>query len=128
MFLYRRTLIREACLFNICNPAHRAAYNKLLAEEGRTVFIEKTKEWGTTGFVSPDFEAEFDPHGPPTMRYKDDAFYIYVVYDKTPDSPWQPPGGTQAQTQVKWGDLPPDPDHVVIDVEQATKPRRKKGG
>lgn len=128
MFLYRRALIKEACLFNLCNPAHLAAYNKLLAEEGRSVFIEKTKEWGTTGFVSPDFEAEFDPHGPPALRYKDDSFYVYVLYLKTPDSPWSPPQGTPAQTQINWGDIPPDPDHVVIDVAKAPKRKKTKGG
>lgn len=91
MFLFKQALIREACLFNLINTAHQQAYNAMLAEEGKTLFIQKRKEWGVQGFVSPDMEADYDPDKGPAFITKSDSFYVFVEYNRTPDSPWQPP-------------------------------------
>ena len=104
MFLYKQALIREACLFNLTNVAHQQAYNALLGQEGRTLFIQKRKEWGVQGFVAPDMEADYDPEGPPPFVTKSDSFYVFVEYNKSPDSPWQPPNRAELYA-----------GHVVVD-------------
>jgi hypothetical protein len=104
MFLYKQALIREACLFNLTNTAHQQAYNALLGQEGRTLFIQKRKEWGVQGFIAPDMEADYDPEGPPAFVTKSDSFYVFVEYNKSPDSPWQPPNRAELYA-----------GHVVVD-------------
>lgn len=92
MFLYRSPTqwIREACFFNLVNRTDAQTYNLLLSFEGRGIRVLKQKEWGTTGFAAPDFNSP-DGDGGFDIRIKDDAFYVFVLYDRAADCPFKAP-------------------------------------
>lgn len=133
MFLLRTKLRREACLFNLMNRDHLGEYNMLLAEEGRSLRIIKQKEFMVTGFAVPimDDNGEFAE-----LKIKHDALYIFIIYDKTPDSPFIPDIGNSVRNgMVKKVDRlatqferlkSADDSDVFIDVNAVEVERAKK--
>jgi hypothetical protein len=149
MFLLRRALQVEYCLFNLLNTRHAADYNAFLSFVGQGITIKERKLQIVTGFVSPDFEAGPDENGNLPMRIKDDAAYLYVTYTKSPTCPWQPPWPASRSMFDKLNKhveeesdrvqtprsediddaiegLSGDDEHIVIPEAPPPKPRAKK--
>lgn len=154
MFLYRRALQQEASFFNLVVGSHASDYNALLSYVGRGITILERKYMMVTGFAAPDFAGEPDERGNYDIRVKDDAFYVYVRYEKTTTCPFinsHPadqfkrattlPAGAKEVTETEFQDalasrpiddllegeeLPFDTDdHIVI---QEPPPKPKKNG